>query len=544
MNRFLAHLRSARPPAVTAALLAVLSVLSFAPASAAPEQRDGESSTSALAAGYAVTENKYRADAGLGTCLRTFNGNDTVQVGDCTATGTPTDYSSMRQWQAVDQGNGYVLLQNKYKTDAGLGSCLRTFSGSADVRAGDCAGTGTPTDYTSMRLWQAVDQGNGYVLLQNKYRADAGLGTCLRTFNGNDGVQVGDCTGQGGATDYTSMRLWDSAAFGAAGWPTRPVTGRKRALVVATHWNDATSADPAAIRQATLGDGHPSLRSYLQEVSGGALDLTGDLLENVDLGARPAACDSGAIRSSARAAALARGVNPDTYDYFFVDISRHSECKFEGLASQPGNWIISNGVGHKTWMWTHEFGHDLGFQHSATLKNCPTAGTVTRVNSSCTQAGGDDPTDTMGGGGMHLYPVSYRQFAGWIPDAQVVGIGSTGSYSLGVLGESGTQEYRIARGDGTYLSLEFRRPTPPYDAYTDSDPLVNGVIVRIVTSGATMHNRLVDATPATTTTSDAPLAAGRTLVDEIADAAVTVCSVTAQGANLRVAVGSTTPPAC
>jgi hypothetical protein len=489
MNRPFARSSPGKTPVTAAALLAVLSVFSYSTATAAPEQRNSESDApSALVAGYSLMENKYRADAGLGTCLRTFNGNDTVQVGDCTA-------------------------------------------------------QGGASDYTSMRLWKAVDQGNGYVLLQNKYRADAGLGTCLRTFNGNDTVQLGDCTAQGGASDYTSMRLWKSAAF-AGGWPTRPVTGPKRALVMATHWNDAAPADPAPIRQATLGDGSPSLRSYLQEVSGGLLDLTGDFLEDVGLGARPAGCDSTSILSSARAAAQARGVNPDAYDYLFVDISRHSACSFEGLAAQPGNWIISNGVGHKTWMWTHEFGHNLGFRHSSTLKNCPAAGTVTRVNSTCTQAGGDDPTDTMGGGGMHLYPVSYRQFAGWIPDAQVVAVQSGGRYALGVLGESGTQEYRIARGDGSYLSLEFRRPTPPYDDYTAGDPLVNGVIVRIVTSGGTMHNTLVDATPATATTADAPLAAGRTLADEIADAAVTVCSAGSQGADLRVAVGSTTPPAC
>ncbi|MFC5805795.1 hypothetical protein [Streptomyces formicae] len=155
---------------------------------------------------------------------------------------------------------------------------------------------------------------------------------------------------------------------------------------------------------------------------------------------------------------------------------------------------------------------------------------------------GDDPTDTMGGG-MHLYPVDYRQFAGWIPDSQVVRVAAGGSYRLGPLGVSGTQEYRIPRGDGSHLSLEFRPATPPYDDYTSTDPLVNGVIVRIVTSGATVHNRLVDTTPATATTADAPLAAGKTLADETANAAVTVCSVGAQGADLRVAVGGTTPPA-
>ncbi|MFE9864347.1 hypothetical protein ACFYPZ_16670 [Streptomyces sp. NPDC005506] len=54
----------------------------------------------------------------------------------------------------------------------------------------------------------------------------------------------------------------------------------------------------------------------------------------------------------------------------------------------------------------------------------------------------------------------------------------------------------------------------------------------------------MDATPATSTTDDAPLTAGRTLADEVADAAVTVCAVDTQGADLRIAVGGTTPPSC
>ncbi|WP_328940725.1 hypothetical protein OG259_02925 [Streptomyces sp. NBC_00250] len=534
MKRRFAPLTSVRAWAAPAALLAVVSVFSYTPATAAPSQ---ETQRTAQAQQAQPLKSKYRADAALGDCLRTFDGNDTVQVGACTpATG---EYTSMRQWEAVDQGNGYVLVKNKYRADAALGDCLRTFSGNDTVQVGAC--TPATGEYTSMRLWKAVDQGNGYVLLKNKYRADAALADCLRTFSGNDTVQVGTCTPATG--EYTSMRLWNAAAF-STGWPTRPVTGQKRALVMATHWDDAVPVDPAPVEQATLGAGAPSLRTYLQEVSGGALDLTGDMLTGVDLGARPTGCESAAILSAARAAARARGVEPDSYDYLFVDISRHSACPWEGLAAMPGNWVLSNGVGHKTWMWTHEFGHSLGFQHSDTLKACPVAGAVTTVNGTCTVSGGDDPTDTMGGGGMHLYPVDYRQFAGWVPDSRVPRVTAAGSYQLGVLGESGTQEFRIGRPDGSLLSLEYRRATPPYDDYLATDPLVNGVIVRVVTAGGTVRNRLVDATPATSTTDDAPLAVGRTLVDEVADAAVTVCSVGAQGADLRIAVGGTTPPAC
>ncbi|MEU0940236.1 hypothetical protein [Embleya sp. NPDC005971] len=533
---------------VAASVLAFLPVLSYPSAVAAqPRAHHPETSPPApdapvdRAGGFSLVENKYKGDAGQARCLRTFNGNADVKIGDCNAQGGASDYTSMRQWKVVDGGNGYVLLENKYKGDAGQARCLRTFNGNADVKIGDCNAQGGASDYTSMRQWKVVDGGNGYVLLENKYKGDAGQARCLRTFNGNADVKIGDCNAQGGASDYTSMRQWKSDAFAGA-WPSRPVVGKKRVLVMATHWTGTTPAEPGPIRQATLGNDYPSLRSYLKEVSRGKLDLSGDMLTDVDLGPRPEGCAS--IRSTAKEAARDQGVDPDSYDYLFVDISRHSACKFEGLASMPGNWIISNGVGHKTWMWTHEFGHNLGFQHSKTLKNCPVSGNVTTVNGDCTQTGGDDPTDTMGGGGMHLYPVDYRQFAGWLTGDEVVRVRSGGKYQLGVLGKNGVQEYRIPRGDGTYLSLEFRRPVPPYDDYAADDPLVNGIFVRIVKADGTIRNTLVDATPATPGTKDATLTSGKTLVDETAKSAVKVCSVNSQGADLRIAIGGSTPPAC
>nr|QLM04715.1 8-AzgI [Streptomyces pathocidini] len=247
--------------------------------------------------------------------------------------------------------------------------------------------------------------------------------------------------------------------------------------------------------------------------------------------------------NSAREAARNQGIDPANYDYLFVDITKHTGCNWGAQGSMPGNWIVSNAEGHKSWMWMHEFGHNLGFNHPLTLRGCPVSGDVTRINGSCTQGATDDPGDPVGGGGKRLYPASYRQYAGWLSGSQMIPIRTSGSYQLGVLGKDGVQEYRIDRGNGSTLSLEFRRPKPPYDDFASDDPLVNGVTVRIV-SGDGRHNTLVDATPATSSTKDAPLAAGKILVDEVAKAAVRVCSVGDNGADLRVAIGDTSPADC
>ncbi|CAK7192642.1 hypothetical protein COMNV_00847 [Commensalibacter sp. Nvir] len=118
----------------------------------------------------------------------------------------------MRLWKAEKQSNGYYLLKNKYRKDAVKGECLRTFNGNNKVEFGDCTAKGGPLDYTSMRLWSIVENGN-YALLNNKFKQDAQTQSCIRTFNTDNSISIGDCTGKGGATDYTSMRLWTSDAF-------------------------------------------------------------------------------------------------------------------------------------------------------------------------------------------------------------------------------------------------------------------------------------------------------------------------------------------
>ena len=167
---------------------------------------------SAESVGYSNIINKYKQDAGKDKCLRTFSNNNLVSIGDCTAQGGASDYTSMRQWQVVEQSDGFFLLKNKYKKDANKGQCLRTFSGRDELEVGDCDAQGGASDYTSMRLWKIVENGN-YALLENKYKQDAGKPKCIRTFNNNNSILIGNCNAQGGASDYTSMRQWVSDAF-------------------------------------------------------------------------------------------------------------------------------------------------------------------------------------------------------------------------------------------------------------------------------------------------------------------------------------------
>lgn len=161
---------------------------------------------------YANIINKYKGDAGKGKCLRTFADKNTVSIGDCTARGGSSDSPSMRQWQVLEQSDGFFLIKNSYKEDVNQGQCLKTLSGGNELEVGSCNEQGGESGYSAMSLWKIVENSN-YALLQNKYKQQTEKPNCLRTFSGKSSVLMGDCKAKGGASDYTSMRQWTSDAF-------------------------------------------------------------------------------------------------------------------------------------------------------------------------------------------------------------------------------------------------------------------------------------------------------------------------------------------
>jgi hypothetical protein len=69
-----------------------------------------------------------------------------------------------------------------------------------------------------------------------------------------------------------------------------------------------------------------------------------------------------------------------------------------------------------------------------------------------------------------------------------------------------------------FYYLEYRRPQTPFDAFAPTDPVVNGVTIRVGadyggTETSNTRPALLDTTPETTTFTDAALAAGRTFRD-------------------------------
>lgn len=91
-------------------------------------------------------------------CLRTFAGTQRVKLDNCQENNeTLASYSSMRYWIVTKPGDFYIL-ENKYKNDSGsLFSCLSVLSNGESVGVGECSISGSDTDYNNRRIWQLID---------------------------------------------------------------------------------------------------------------------------------------------------------------------------------------------------------------------------------------------------------------------------------------------------------------------------------------------------------------------------------------------------
>ncbi|MET1534721.1 RICIN domain-containing protein [Burkholderia sola] len=477
----------------------------------------------------------------LSLTLRNVAGGDALCLALSTTHGADVGFETCsgtdaQRWRMERDGNEYFRIRNVLADAQGRNVCLRAAPGDTPIPA---AVTMSPCDgdYPATRLWRGSTLApDGVFTIFNKDWSDQGRRASLMAY------------GKTLAMVTEADQPWPPALWryeGEVPILIRRVAGVDRVLFMTARFAGQTANPVEPIRQAVFGDatGSGSLAQYLELASRGKFAIRGDAeLTDVDLGAVPAGCSSADVLARARAGALARGVDAGKFNLLFVDFPSTGECKFAGLAARPGSWILSNGSGNGYWMWTHEFGHAMGMAHPDTLRNCPVKDGAVMVGAGCETGGTDDPTDTVGGGGRRMYPVNYQLFAGWLSEEDVPAIVKPGTYRLAPLWSTlpGKQGYRLPRGDGSTLILEFRRPQGKrgsYEDWPDTSPFVNGVTVRIMRylSNVSIRNTLIDATPGSADgMKDAPLMPGKSLFDTLSGRRITVLSADEGGAVVRV----------
>lgn len=331
------------------------------------------------------------------------------------------------------------------------------------------------------------------------------------------------------------------------------VTGtRKVAVMLVNFTNDRSQPWTPAQIDAEWNTNSDSIAHFFGEESYGQLQVQATVVGWYQLPISGATCDTNQIAASGNQAATAAGVNLNAYQNVVYAFPFQSGCGgWAGLGMINGPLTWNNGYAASQNVFEHELSHNLGLHHAASIR-CGSVAIAANL-ATCTYSEYGDPFDIMGsswqgssfsGGVTDGATSNGRQIGelGWLGGGDTRTITASGDYTIAPLTTSaGVRVLRIARGDGTYLWLDYRQPDTYYDTWAASDPEVNGVEVHIDSDyGNITQTELVDTTPATNTFADAALTVGHTVTDPKSGAVITTTAAGPSGATVHVAYPTVT----
>ena len=323
--------------------------------------------------------------------------------------------------------------------------------------------------------------------------------------------------------------------------PTTAASASKRVAIVMVNFaDDAREPVTPAQVDATLDASGADVEGHFLDSSDTALTVSGDVFGwHTVTRASATSCDYSAWGNAASSAATAAGADLSSYDHVMYFWPQQSACSWAGLGQLPGTTTWINGSS-TTRVIAHEIAHNLGEHHASAAGSCTEGGLsviIPSATTSCTVSEYGDPFTIMGSSSYYLHTGAARAHWGWLAPVTAEA-GVSGTWALSPLDSgAGTRMVRIPRGDGTYLSLEYRQPHGSFDTFGSTAPVATGVTLRLDRGVGTKQTVLFDANPSTATYGDAPLAAGRSVTDPLSGATVTVHSVDAGAAQVSVSYG-------
>lgn len=193
-----------------------------------------------------------------------------------------------------------------------------------------------------------------------------------------------------------------------------PVTGDHKTLVVMVNFTDkniACTKDDLASR--LFGTSGNTMNVAYQESSGGIVSFSGDVAGPYPINyTSTGTCDYNGMYDAGLAQAKAAGYNTSLYQHVSVVTPGATSCYFNGAATMPGSWSFINKC-DSTGVFTHELGHNVSFPHAST----PTSEYA-------------DYTDPMGTGQLVQFNAVNRAHAGWLGDAQLKNVTTSGTYNI------------------------------------------------------------------------------------------------------------------
>ncbi len=346
----------------------------------------------------------------------------------------------------------------------------------------------------------------------------------------------------------------DIQASGGSGTGARPASAQPAAAttqtlaVVLVNFTDDTRTPFTTdqMRSQVFTDPH-SVSAFFAEQSFGRVSFTGRVSANGDVfgwytvaRSPSAGCAFTTWSASADAAAATAGVDLSAYDHVAYIFPQQTSCAFSGVGMMPGREVWINGD-ISVRVIGHELGHNLGVHHASSLRCLDANGSpvplALPVSSRCTSSEYGDPFDTMGSGNALHENAWHKAQSGWLAAGAVQTL-SSGTTTIAPdefpVGNE-PQLVRVPSVGANSLWLDYRQPFG-FDVFSSTDPVVNGVSIRLAPSLTTItQSQLLDMQPASPTLLDAPLMPGQTFVDPASGAHITTVSATPLGATVQVA---------
>lgn len=366
------------------------------------------------------------------------------------------------------------------------------------------------------------------------------------TFQGTstpDGVVVN--TNAGGGSGLTVIR---SDAF---------TPGAKKVAVLLVNFTNDTSqpwtvaqARSIVFASAESPNGYHQENSFNQISLAGKVSAGGDVFGWYTLPVSNTSCNEDTWQADADAAAAAAGVDLSGYDnkiYVFPDTP---SCGWAGLGTiggAPGlTWV--NGE-LDTRVVAHELGHNFGVHHANSYSCVDANNAPVAISAQCTSNEYGDPFDIMGSATRQMSTFHKGQLNLFAPgNLQTVATSSTVTLTSDEQSSGALQSIRIPRdldangNPTTYYYLDYRRPYGQYDNFGSTDPVVNGVEIRLGPDYSVVSQpNLIDTTPGTSTFDDAALALNQTFTDPITGIGITTTALSASTATVSITINR---PAC
>jgi chitodextrinase len=323
-------------------------------------------------------------------------------------------------------------------------------------------------------------------------------------------------------------------------------TGTKNVAVLLINFtNDSSKPWTQSSVNGIMFSNANSIAAYFNEQSYGKLAMTGDVFGWYTIPYTNAGCQYSTWASAARSAASNAGVDLAPYTNIVYAYPYTSSCAWAGLAYMPGRDSFTNGYMQLS-VVGHELSHNFGVHHASSYR-CTSGSTPVFLSSTCTASEYGDPFTIMGAASTRHSNNWHRGQLGWLGAGDTVTVTAGGTYTVAAaeLAGSSPKVVRVAEAGGKYFYLEYRRPYGTYfDNFLSTDPAVNGVSIRLAPDYPTItQSRLLDATPSTSTFSDAPLAVGKSVTDPGTGITFTTQSTSSTAATVRIAfAGDGSPP--